>query len=159
MTNAMNVNPLRTVTPGLGSNLGLDLESEVLAGSVLPPANGGTGILGANPTNGQIPIGNTGTATFDNATLTAGFGIGVTNGAGTIAVKTVPVCGKALLTSGDSGVIAHVGVTANSIIAVSYIEATVSPGNLTVTPGAGSFEITSDSATDGSTVAWNILQL
>jgi len=145
--------------PGLGSNLGLDLLNEVLASSVLPPANGGTGVLGANPTNGQVPIGNTGTSTFDNATITPGFGIGVTNGAGSISIATAPVKGKATLALGTSGAIAHVGVTGNSLIQVSYIGATVSPGNLTVTPGAGSFTITSDSDTDGSTVLWNILAL
>lgn len=40
----------------------------------------------AAPTNGQVLIGNTGTATFDAATLTAGSGVTITNGAGTITI-------------------------------------------------------------------------
>ena len=51
----------------------------------LAVANGGTGIT-TTPTNGQIPIGN-GT-NYTAATLTAGYGISVTNGAGSVTVAT-----------------------------------------------------------------------
>lgn len=51
--------------------------------TALSPANGGIGATGT-PTNGQIPIGN-GT-NYTPATLTAGTGITITNGAGTITV-------------------------------------------------------------------------
>lgn len=51
---------------------------------VLPPANGGTG-SSTVPTNGQIPIGN-GT-TYTPATITAGLGITVTNGPGSITLS------------------------------------------------------------------------
>jgi hypothetical protein len=53
-------------------------------------ANGGTGLT-STPTNGQIDIGN-GTG-FTRATLTAGTGISITNGAGsvTIASSVTPV--------------------------------------------------------------------
>ena len=49
----------------------------------LPVGNGGTGIT-TTPTNGQLPIGN-GT-NYTAATLTAGAGISVTNGSGSITI-------------------------------------------------------------------------
>lgn len=52
---------------------------------VLPVANGGTG-LSTTPTNGQLDIGN-GT-NFTRSTITAGTGISVTNGAGSITIAT-----------------------------------------------------------------------
>jgi hypothetical protein len=51
---------------------------------IIEPINGGTGV-DAIPTDGQLLIGN-GTGYTLN-TLTAGTGIGVTNGSGTVAVK------------------------------------------------------------------------
>jgi hypothetical protein len=50
---------------------------------IIGPINGGTGVTGV-PTNGQLLIGNTGTYKLN--TLTAGTGINVTNGAGSITV-------------------------------------------------------------------------
>ena len=52
--------------------------------------NGGTG-LSSYPTNGQLLIGNTAGQKYDLNTLTAGSGIGVTNGAGTIGVANTGV--------------------------------------------------------------------
>jgi len=56
--------------------------------NVIQPANGGTGVS-AIPTNGQLLIGNSAGYTLN--TLTPGVGIGVTNGAGTIAVANTGV--------------------------------------------------------------------
>ena len=72
---------------------------------LLPIANGGLGIS-TTPTNGKIPIGN-GTG-YTAATLTAGAGITVTNGAGSITVKAdVPtvagLTGNILLNTGTGG--------------------------------------------------------
>jgi hypothetical protein len=50
---------------------------------IIGPINGGTGVTGV-PTNGQLLIGDTGTYKLN--TLTAGTGINVTNGAGSITV-------------------------------------------------------------------------
>jgi len=47
------------------------------------------GVL-ANATNGDLLIGNTATTRFAKAKLTAGSGITVTNGAGSIAIATLP---------------------------------------------------------------------
>jgi len=56
--------------------------------NTIQPANGGTGVS-AIPTNGQLLIGNAAGYTLN--TLTPGAGIGVTNGAGTIAVANTGV--------------------------------------------------------------------
>ena len=56
--------------------------------NTIQPVNGGTGVS-AIPTNGQLLIGNTVGYTLN--TLTPGAGIGVTNGAGTIAVANTGV--------------------------------------------------------------------
>lgn len=72
-----------------------------LAGT-LGVANGGTGIT-TTPTNGQIPIGN-GTI-YTAATITAGTGISVTNGSGSITIAT----------SGGSG-----GTGSNLYLAVNF---------------------------------------
>ena len=60
----------------------------VKIGSALPVTSGGTGTT-AIPTNGQLLIGN-GT-NYSLNTLTAGLGISVTNGAGTIAIGNTGV--------------------------------------------------------------------
>lgn len=54
--------------------------------SSVPVANGGTGQT--SYTNGQILIGNTTGNTLTKATLTAGAGISITNGAGSITIAT-----------------------------------------------------------------------
>lgn len=53
--------------------------------ATVEPAQGGLGVSGT-PTDGQLPIGNTSTGKFVFATLTAGTGISVTNGAGGITI-------------------------------------------------------------------------
>ena len=53
--------------------------------AALTPAQGGTGVT-TTPSNGQIPIGN-GT-TYVASTITAGSGITVTNGAGSITIAS-----------------------------------------------------------------------
>ncbi len=61
----------------------ISLTSQVTG--VLPIANGGTGVS-TTPSNGQIDIGN-GTG-FTRTTLTAGTGISITNGPGTITITS-----------------------------------------------------------------------
>ena len=54
------------------------------SGTALPVANGGTGQT--TYTNGQLLIGNTTGGTLAKSTLTAGSGISITNGAGSITI-------------------------------------------------------------------------
>jgi hypothetical protein len=63
----------------------VNLSSEVT--STLPVANGGTGQT--SYTNGEILIGNTTGNTLAKSTLTAGSGISITNGAGSITIAAL----------------------------------------------------------------------
>ena len=77
-----------TLTPAAASfAFGLDLPNINITslGGVLTVAQGGTG-LSAPPANGTLLIGN-GVA-YTNALLTAGSGISITNGAGSIQIST-----------------------------------------------------------------------
>jgi hypothetical protein len=76
---------------GLPAFSAVDLTADV--GNALPPANGGTGATSV-PSNGQLPIGN-GTV-YVPAALTAGAGISVTNGAGSVTIASQPGIIKAV---------------------------------------------------------------
>jgi hypothetical protein len=67
---------------------------------------GGTGLT-STPSNGQIDIGNG--AGFTRATLTAGSGVSITNGSGTITIAT----------TGGGGTVTSVGLTAPAFLSVS----------------------------------------
>jgi hypothetical protein len=76
-----------TVTSSGNLTLGGSLSAVNLASQVtgtLPVANGGTGQT--SYTNGQLLIGNTTGNTLTKATLTAGTGVSITNGAGSISI-------------------------------------------------------------------------
>jgi hypothetical protein len=109
-----------------------------LTGDTVQVSEGGTG-LSATPSNGQIPIGNGSGYTL--AGITAGSGITVTPGAGSITIAA---------TAGGGGTVTSVGVTGNNGISVSGSPVTTS-GTITVglgdiTPnkvntGAGGYEV------------------
>lgn len=67
-----------------------------LSGTALPVANGGTGITTV-PSNGFVPIGN-GT-NYTAAALTAGAGISITNGSGSITIASSTVANVSTITS------------------------------------------------------------
>jgi hypothetical protein len=72
-----------TLTAGSGLAITNGSGSISIAASTIPVANGGTGLT-STPANGALDIGN-GTG-FTRTTLTAGSGISITNGAGSISI-------------------------------------------------------------------------
>jgi len=88
-----------TTFSGSGSSLtGISVSS---ASGTLPVANGGTGQT--SYTNGQLLIGNTTGNTLTKATLTAGAGIIITNGAGSITIRTSVYFADYLIAAGGGG--------------------------------------------------------
>jgi hypothetical protein len=69
-----------------------------LSGTALPVANGGTGQT--TYTDGQLLIGNTTGNTLTKATLTAGSGISITNGSGSVTIAST--AGGGTVTSVDA---------------------------------------------------------
>lgn len=63
--------------------------------SNLPVANGGTGLT-STPTNGQLLIGNSGGG-YTQSTLTAGSGISITNGSGSITLDVLSLLQPGIL--------------------------------------------------------------
>jgi hypothetical protein len=72
-----------------------------LSGTALPVANGGTGQT--SYTDGQLLIGNSTGNTLTKATLTAGSGISITNGAGGITIASTAGGGTVTSVSGSGG--------------------------------------------------------
>ena len=68
-------------------------------GSALSVANGGTGQT--TYTNGQLLIGNTSGGTLTKATLTAGSGVSITNGAGSITISATGSGGSVTSVNAD----------------------------------------------------------
>jgi len=105
-----------------------------LAGT-LAVASGGTGLT-STPANGQLDIGN-GTG-FSRATLTAGSGIAITNGAGTISIAT----------SGGGGTVTSVSGT-GTVNGLTLSGTVTSSGSLTL---GGTLSSIANSALSNSTI-------
>jgi len=110
-----------TVTTSGNLTLGGTLSNVSLTTAVtgtLPVANGGTGQT--TYTDGQILIGNTSGNTLAKGTLTAGTGISITNGAGSITVAAT-----------NNGTVTSVGGT-GSVNGITLTGTVTSSGNLTL---------------------------
>jgi hypothetical protein len=86
-------------------------------------ANGGTGLT-STPTNGQIDIGN-GTG-FTRTTLTAGSGVSITNGAGSITISATGGGGSVTAVTGTAPISSSGGTTPNISLDANYGD-TLSP--------------------------------
>ena len=102
----------------LGGTLsGVNLTTQVTG--TLPVASGGTNQT--TFTNGQLLIGNTTGNTLTKATLTAGSGVSITNGAGSITISA----------TGGSGTVTSVGGT-GTVNGITLTGTVTTSGNLTL---------------------------
>lgn len=103
---------------------------------VIGIGSGGTG-LSTTPTNGQLLIGNTTTSSYNLNTLTAGPGITITNGAGTVQINNSSI-GVGTLAPGivGDGVDGDVVISVNTTLTrdMDYNSLTVNAG-ITLNPG------------------------
>lgn len=74
-----------------------NLDAAKISTGTIPANRGGTGLTAA-PANGQLPIGNG--AGYTLSTLTAGSGITITNGAGTVSIASTGLSNP-MTTAGD----------------------------------------------------------
>lgn len=82
------------------SNIPIALDASAITTGALGVGFGGTGQT--TYTNGQLLIGNTAGNTLAKSTLTAGNGIGITNGAGAITLAVSGAAGNSFQTSGTT---------------------------------------------------------
>ena len=122
--------------------ISVDYLGEVNFSSPLPVGSGGTGIT-TTPSNGQIPIGN-GT-NYTAATLTAGPGVSIANGAGSITISGTgsgigwtEVTGTTQAMAPDNGYVAN-----NAGLVTLTLPVTASFGTVinVVGKGAGGWQI------------------
>jgi hypothetical protein len=108
-----------TIGSSSGGTSTTTLNGTVTLANALAVASGGTGQT--SYTNGQLLIGNTTGNTLTKATLTAGSGISITNGTGSITIAAT-----------NSGTVTSVGLSLPAIFSVSGSPVT-SSGTLTAT--------------------------
>lgn len=108
---------LKTTGSALTSSSAISLTADV--SGILPQANGGTGVAGST-SNGQLLIGN-GTG-FVLGTITAGSGISITNGIGSITIDNIglpslnTLTGAVSITTGNSGTDFNVATSAPNVV-------------------------------------------
>lgn len=93
----------------------LDHIPSLTLGSALPVSSGGTGQT--SYTDGQLLIGNTTGNTLNKATLTAGSGVSISNGAGSITISATGLGGDVVgpVSSVDNNIVLFDGVTGKLI--------------------------------------------
>ena len=117
----------------------------------LPVANGGTGQT--TYTNGQLLIGNTTGNTLTPATLTAGTGISITNGTGSITIASTVTSG--LTITNDTSTATALFPTFTSATSGSITGASVTSTKLTFVPSTGSLTAPQTVASNGLVVNSN----
>lgn len=122
-----------TIGPTSGTRT-TTINGTVVLSSALPVASGGTG-TGSTPTNGQLLIGNG--SGYTVSTLTAGSGISITNGVGSVTIAAIApaVTVRGITLTGSAGTFSNAG-TPGTYPLLGY---TVSGSNF----GAGYYRSTS----------------
>ena len=116
------------------------------SGTALPVANGGTGQT--SYTDGQLLIGNTTGNTLTKATLTAGSGITITNGTGSISIAASGGGDVAGPASSTDNAIARFDSTTGKIIQNSVVTIADTTGNVA---GVGTLSLTTTLGVGGAT--------
>ena len=118
----MTVPSFLSVTPATITNSGTFAVS--YSGTALPIANGGTGLT-TTPTNGQIDIGNG--SGFTRAVLTAGSGVSIANGVGSITISATGSGGTVTsITAGTGVTLSPNPITTSGSISIGQAVATSS---------------------------------
>ena len=136
-------------TDSWGTKINTDLDSiDALfdAGPVLKVAKGGTGQ--SSFTNGQLLIGNTTGNTLTKATLTAGTGISITNGTGSISIAASGGGDVAGPASSTDNAIARFDSTTGKIIQNSVVTIADTTGDVA---GIGTLSLATTLGVGGAT--------
>jgi hypothetical protein len=139
MTQAFNLSQLAN-----NLNTSGQLNASTGLSSAVPVANGGTGQT--TYTNGQLLIGNTTGNTLTKATLIAGSGISITNGAGSISIAST-VTGGVTSLNGQTGAITNTGLGVIGSYFLSADDTSIGARSIGATY-AGSTLLTTDSGGD-----------
>jgi hypothetical protein len=102
------------------SNTAIALNASAITAGTLSVTRGGTGVNGSAATNGQLLIGNG--AGYSLATITAGSGISVTNGAGSISIANT---GAAATCSASSTYVCNNGNTLGAALNIGTTDANI----------------------------------
>lgn len=102
------------------------------SGTALPAANGGTG--NTSYTDGQLLIGNT-AGGLSKSTLTAGSGVSITNGNGSITIAASGTSGVSTFSGGGTGLTPATATTGDITLAGTLALANGGTGATTLTSG------------------------
>lgn len=130
-----------------------------LSGTALPVANGGTGQVSYS--DGELLIGNSVGGTLNKATLTAGSGITITNGAGSITIASTTGGGtvtSVAVSGGSTGLTTSGGpITSSGTITLGGTLAITNGGTGAATASGARLNLDVPSTTGGNaTGTWNI---
>jgi hypothetical protein len=137
--NAGSVTPTAGAVTINGGTTGLTTSgaaSTLSLTGILIVTNGGLGIS-TTPTNGQIPIGNG--ANYVSATLTAGTGISITNGSGSITLASLGggITWTTIAGTTQAAVIDHGYIVGNASQTTITLPATAVVGSVVAVAGQG----------------------
>jgi hypothetical protein len=123
---------LKTLVRGVGDIAGIDLATEIMKNSVLPRANGGTGVAESDYTDGQVLIGATSTGSAIPATITGTANqVVVTNGANSITLslpQSINTSASPTFAGLTTTGLTSANITAGASVKQCILKATASPG-------------------------------